>query len=85
MHARQAGGTDLAKKIFIGIDGGGTKTTVLAADEDGVCLSKHTGETTNYYVTGLKQSQQNLRDILKKTYSDIDRREVAYVLSLIHI
>ena len=49
--------------IFLGIDGGGTRTTAAAADESGKILLKETGGTINFYSVGMEKARSNLRDI----------------------
>ncbi|MGC4106446.1 MAG: BadF/BadG/BcrA/BcrD ATPase family protein [Thermomicrobiales bacterium] len=51
-----------ASARFIGIDGGGTKTTTVAIDGLGNELARHTGPTSNPAVIGFDQTVRVLRD-----------------------
>lgn len=51
-------------KYYLGIDGGGTKTVVAVADENGNILQKQTGKTINFYSVGMDVARKNLADIL---------------------
>ncbi|CAN0513292.1 unnamed protein product, partial [Phaeothamnion confervicola] len=47
---------------FIGIDGGGTKTTTVAVDAQGNELARHTGPTSNPAVIGFEETVRVLRE-----------------------
>lgn len=49
-----------AKRFFIGIDGGGSKTAVAILNEAGELLGRGQGGTANYHHHGLEQAGQNL-------------------------
>lgn len=53
-------------KYYLGIDGGGTKTTAVVSDENGKILCKATGKTINFYGAGLEKSRENLREIMNE-------------------
>ncbi|MBR6620060.1 MAG: hypothetical protein IKK85_06930 [Clostridia bacterium] len=50
-------------KYYLGIDGGGTRTTAAVADENGI-LFKVTGKTINFYSVGYNAVRENLREII---------------------
>lgn len=52
--------------VFVGIDGGATKTKLVAIDENERILAKLTGEGSNYKVLGLDTVERNLYILLKK-------------------
>lgn len=52
------------KKIIIGVDGGGSKSIGVAADESGRALAVYRGGGTNYYQTGMEQARWNLKEIV---------------------
>ena len=58
------------KKIIIGVDGGGSKSIGVAADENGHALAVYRGGGTNAYQTGVEQARRNLKEI-------VDRLETA--------
>jgi len=47
---------------FVGIDGGGTKTTTVVVDAQGNELARHTGPTSNPAVVGFDETIRVLRD-----------------------
>ncbi|MDR1631120.1 MAG: hypothetical protein LBS36_13050 [Oscillospiraceae bacterium] len=49
---------------FLGLDGGGTKTSAALADETGRVVCTHVGDSINYYSEGLEQARQNFAKIL---------------------
>lgn len=53
-------------KYYLGIDGGGTKTTACVADETGEVLYTATGKTINFYGAELSACRDNLKEILCK-------------------
>ena len=52
-------------KYFLGIDGGGTKTTAAVSDENGNIVLKSVGKTINFYSVGMKKARSNLSDIIR--------------------
>lgn len=53
-------------KYFLGIDGGGTKTTAAVADETGNIICRATGKTLNFYAVGKASCRENLKSLLKE-------------------
>lgn len=51
-------------KYYIGIDGGGTKTTAAVSDENGNILLKEVGKTINFYSVGMDKASHNLNTII---------------------
>lgn len=49
---------------FLGVDGGGTTTTVAVADENGNILAKCKGKTINYCSVGLEKARENFKAVL---------------------
>lgn len=49
---------------FLGIDGGGTKTTCLVCDEKLNEVCRVVGSSINYYSEGLPKARQNMKDML---------------------
>ena len=49
---------------YLGIDGGGTKTTAVVADETGKIICKAVGKTINFYGVGFAESRKNLEEII---------------------
>ncbi len=51
-------------KLYLGIDGGGTKTTAAVSDENGRILLKKTGKTINFFSVGMDRARENLDALL---------------------
>ncbi len=51
-------------KYYLGIDGGGTKTTALLTDENGKILIKVQGKTINFYAVGMEKARENLKSAI---------------------
>lgn len=52
--------------VFVGIDGGATKTNLVAIDEKEKILLRLNGEGSNYKVLGLDTAEKNLYNIIKE-------------------
>lgn len=52
-------------KYYLGIDGGGTRTTAAVSDENGNILLKEAGKTINFYSVGMKSARANLSAIIE--------------------
>ena len=50
-------------KYYLGIDGGGTKTTAVICDENCNFISSFVGESINFNSVGTKTARENLRSI----------------------
>ncbi len=51
-------------KHYLGIDGGGTKSTAAVADENGKIIGRVIGKSINFYAVGMEKCRENLREIL---------------------
>ncbi len=51
-------------KYYLGIDGGGTKTTAAVSDENGNIITKATVKTINFYAVGMEASRKNLKEVI---------------------
>ena len=49
---------------YLGIDGGGTKTTCLVCDEDFNEIYRTVGSSVNFYSEGLQKARENMKDML---------------------
>ncbi|MBE6813480.1 MAG: hypothetical protein E7523_11455 [Ruminococcaceae bacterium] len=58
------------RRFFLGLDGGGTKTTVLVGDESGNVLFKTVGDTINYCAVGMQQARNNMKAMLDTVAKD---------------
>lgn len=56
----------MSKIVYIGVDGGGTKTAVIAADEMLNIICEGEGAGINYNVIGVKKAADNLAEIICK-------------------
>lgn len=68
-------------KYYLGIDGGGTKTTAAVADENENIIAKVTGKTINFYAVGMENSRKNLADVIEeiKSKTGISSFEGAFI------
>lgn len=53
-------------KYYLGIDGGGTKTTAAVADEKENIIIKVTGKTINFHAVGMETSRKNLAAVIEE-------------------
>ncbi len=51
-------------KYYLGVDGGGSKTTAVAADENGKIIASAIGKTINYYSNPYETAKQNFNEII---------------------
>lgn len=51
-------------KYYLGIDGGGTKTTAAVSDENGNIILKQIGKSINFYSVGMDSARFNLETII---------------------
>lgn len=56
---------------YLGIDGGGTRTTVAVSDENGTPILKAVGRTVNFYSVGMETARKNLSDIMNDVHKKI--------------
>lgn len=54
------------QKYFLGVDGGGSKTTAVVFNEKGEFICKSCGESINYYSVGIENARQAMKDITDK-------------------
>ena len=52
--------------LYLGVDGGGVKTTAIVANENGKVLAKTVGASIDYKTIGLASARQNLKNIIKE-------------------
>ena len=64
--------------IFIGVDGGGTKTEAAAIDPSGNVLSRYTGSSTNPYVVGFDQAMAELARVLDCLLAPLPGKELTF-------
>ena len=60
------------QEFFLGIDGGGTKTTGLLADQAGQIIAKTESGASNYHAVGEQQTKQVLSDVVSQLITDAD-------------
>ncbi len=58
-------------KHYLGIDGGGTRTTASVCDENGILICKAVGKTINFYSVGMEKVRENLSEIISDIYKNI--------------
>jgi N-acetylglucosamine kinase-like BadF-type ATPase len=51
-------------RYFLGIDGGGTKTTAVVSDSAGRILCCCEGDSINYYAIGLEKARENMKKVI---------------------
>lgn len=54
------------KKYIIGMDGGGTKTIGILADQDGNIINRETGDSSNLQAIGGEKLEQNISELVEK-------------------
>ena len=57
-------------EFFIGIDGGGTKTVGLLADQSGRIIAKAESGASNYHAVGEEQTKKVLSDVVSRLTTD---------------
>ena len=55
---------------FLGIDGGGTKTTAIICDEKYNKISSFTGESINFNSVGMDVARKNLKYVIDGVLAD---------------
>ncbi len=58
-------------KYYLGIDGGGTRTTASVCEENGALVCKVKGKTINFYSVGMETARKNLSDIMNDVHKKI--------------
>ena len=58
-------------KYYLGIDGGGTRTTAAVSDNSGKILLKKTGKTINFYSVGMHTAKENLDSLINTVSNEI--------------
>jgi N-acetylglucosamine kinase-like BadF-type ATPase len=53
-------------KLFLGVDGGATKTVATVINESGKIISRASGRQSNYHSIGIKRAEENLYELIKK-------------------
>lgn len=56
---------------YLGVDGGGTRTTASVCDENGTLICKVIGKTINFYSVGMETARKNLSAIMSDVYKNI--------------
>lgn len=57
-------------KYYLGIDGGGTRTTAAVSDEKGELLIKIIGKSINFYSVGMEKARENLGNVIADIYKN---------------
>jgi N-acetylglucosamine kinase-like BadF-type ATPase len=57
-------------KLFLGIDGGGSKTLALIADESGKVIGRGTAESSNYHSIGKEKAFESLNNAIRFAFGD---------------
>lgn len=61
--------------LYLGIDGGGTKTSAVFANEDKKILLRLSGKTINYYSAGMSAARNNLKEIISEASEKLGETE----------
>ena len=56
---------------YLGIDGGGTKTTAAVADDNGLLFKKE-GKSINFYSVGMECARKNLRAVVSEIEAELN-------------
>ncbi len=62
-------------KYYLGIDGGGTRTTAAVSDENGNVIFKAVGKSINFYSIGMEKARENLKSVINDIYKNIGEIE----------
>ncbi len=62
-------------KYYLGVDGGGTRTTAVVSDENGKVLFKAVGKSINFYSIGMEKARENLKTVISDIYKNIGEIE----------
>lgn len=62
-------------KYYLGIDGGGTRTTAAVSDENGNVLFKSVGKSINFYSVGMEKARENLKSVINALYENVGEVE----------
>lgn len=68
--------------LYIGIDGGGTKSAAVLINENGDILKEFTGGPSNYQAVGLSAALQNLKEVYQNLLEKWPEEQVISFLSL---
>jgi len=58
------------RSLLIGIDGGGTKTVALLADQNGHILGRGIGGPSNYQVTGIQAAGEAIQQAIRAAFAE---------------
>lgn len=71
------------ESLFLGFDGGASKTTVVAMKDDRSIVAEETGGPSNFQIIGTDRTSENIFSltlaILRKTESDFSKIKVMYL------
>jgi len=62
---------DIILKYYLGIDGGGTRTTAAVSDESGNIILKKAGKTINFYSVGMAAAQDDLVSLIREICNEL--------------
>lgn len=62
-------------KYYLGIDGGGTRTTAVVSDGNGKVFVKSVGKSINFYSVGMEKARENLTNVINDIYKNIGEIE----------
>ena len=51
-------------RYYLGVDGGGTKTSSILCDEEGKILGRGMAGPSNYHVVGIQRTEEALRQCI---------------------
>lgn len=66
-------------KYYLGIDGGGTKTTAIICDENAQLISRFVGESINYNSVGMETARKNLKATVDGVLPNDVRLNAAFI------
>lgn len=66
---------------YLGIDGGGSRTSAAVADETGNILFTASGDTINFYSVGMEKARENLIGLMRRVRNGLQGRKLfaAYI------
>ena len=64
----------MAEALYLGIDGGGTRTTALLADSNGLEIARAVGESINFYSVGFPAARAALQDVVSRAVAGHEKQ-----------
>jgi N-acetylglucosamine kinase-like BadF-type ATPase len=67
------------KRLYVGIDGGGTYTKAVVVSSDGELIFRTEGKTINYYAVSFDVARKNLEEVFDCISDNVDASDISRV------